>query len=194
MIFLHLFAILDLNDLNNGPVQLTSSTWVGYSSHLENKRNKINVAVWTTHRYNATVSKVKEKPTVLKINWACRRRIQLKKESANSSTKMSHKMKRRASTNSELVSHQSSSSIEKLDGNFCGAFQEHYEYLMDKGLIETCQVNTTYLFFFFFPFIFIWLNERLMTGWHDTEQWVFWKIASCIETRHWHLRKFRYQA
>ena len=35
----------------------------------------------------------------------------------------------------------SSSSIEKLDENFCGAFQEHYEYLMDKGLIETCQVS-----------------------------------------------------
>lgn len=44
--------------------------------------------------------------------------------------------------NSDLISHQSSSSIEKLDDNFCGAFQEHYEYLMDKGLIETCQVNT----------------------------------------------------
>lgn len=40
----------------------------------------------------------------------------------------------------DLTSHQSSSSIERLDGNFCGAFQEHYEYLMDKGLIETCQV------------------------------------------------------
>ena len=40
----------------------------------------------------------------------------------------------------DLVLHKSSSSIEKLDDNFCGAFQEHYEYLMDKGLIETCQV------------------------------------------------------
>ena len=44
-------------------------------------------------------------------------------------------------SNNALVSHQSSSSIEKLDGNFCGAFQEHYDYLMDKGLIETCQVS-----------------------------------------------------
>lgn len=41
----------------------------------------------------------------------------------------------------DLVLHKSSSSIEKLDDNFCGAFQEHYEYLMDKGLIETCQVR-----------------------------------------------------
>lgn len=44
------------------------------------------------------------------------------------------------SSNTDLVMHKSSSSIEKLDDNFCGAFQEHYEYLMDKGLIETCQV------------------------------------------------------
>jgi hypothetical protein len=45
-------------------------------------------------------------------------------------------------SNSDLVlSHMSSSSMEKLDENFCGAFQEHYEYLMDKGLIETCQVS-----------------------------------------------------
>ncbi len=41
----------------------------------------------------------------------------------------------------QLASQQSLSSIEKLDGQFCGAFQEHYDYLMDKGLIETCQVN-----------------------------------------------------
>jgi hypothetical protein len=44
-------------------------------------------------------------------------------------------------SNNDLVMHKSSSSIEKLDDNFCGAFQEHYEYLMDKGLIETCQVR-----------------------------------------------------
>lgn len=45
----------------------------------------------------------------------------------------------------DLVLHKSSSSIEKLDDNFCGAFQEHYEYLMDKGLIETCQHSGTQL-------------------------------------------------
>ncbi|CAF0893673.1 unnamed protein product, partial [Brachionus calyciflorus] len=42
-------------------------------------------------------------------------------------------------SNSDLVLHKSTSSLEKLDDNFCGAFQEHYEYLMDEGLIETCQ-------------------------------------------------------
>ena len=46
----------------------------------------------------------------------------------------------------DLTTHQSSSSIEKLDGNFCGAFQEHYEYLMDEGLIETCQVRILNVF------------------------------------------------
>ena len=49
-------------------------------------------------------------------------------------------------SNNDIISMKSmqqisSSSIEKLDENFCGAFQEHYEYLMDKGLIETCQVS-----------------------------------------------------
>ncbi len=46
----------------------------------------------------------------------------------------------KTSTN-DITSNKSSSSIEKLeDDKFCGgAFQEHYEYLMDKGLIETCQ-------------------------------------------------------
>ena len=39
--------------------------------------------------------------------------------------------------------HQSSSSIEKLDDSFFGSFQEHYDYLMDKGLIETCQVGAS---------------------------------------------------
>ncbi len=42
---------------------------------------------------------------------------------------------------SQLTSQQSLSSIDKLDAQFCGAFQEHYDYIMDKGLIETCQVN-----------------------------------------------------
>lgn len=51
------------------------------------------------------------------------------------------------SNNDLRLSHMSSSSIEKLDENFCGAFQEHYEYLMDKGLIETCQVNIESFFF-----------------------------------------------
>lgn len=37
--------------------------------------------------------------------------------------------------------HKSTSSLEKLDENFYGAFQQHYEFLMDKGLIETCQVS-----------------------------------------------------
>jgi len=46
----------------------------------------------------------------------------------------------------DLTTHQSSSSIEKLDSNFCGAFQEHYEYLMDEGLIETCQVRKIFTF------------------------------------------------
>lgn len=46
----------------------------------------------------------------------------------------------------DLTTHQSSSSIEKLDSTFCGAFQEHYEYLMDEGLIETCQVRILYTF------------------------------------------------
>ncbi|RNA25322.1 nesprin-1 [Brachionus plicatilis] len=40
---------------------------------------------------------------------------------------------------SDLVLHKSTSSLEKLDENFYGAFQQHYEFLMDKGLIETCQ-------------------------------------------------------
>lgn len=46
-------------------------------------------------------------------------------------------------SSNDLVLHKSSSSIEKLDDKFCGAFQEHYEYLMDEGLIETCQVSGT---------------------------------------------------
>lgn len=48
-----------------------------------------------------------------------------------------------SSSSASSSQHQSSSSIEKLDDNFFGAFQEHYEYLMDKGLIETCQVNAS---------------------------------------------------
>lgn len=47
------------------------------------------------------------------------------------------------SSSASSSQHESSSSIEKLDDNFFGAFQEHYEYLMDKGLIETCQVNAS---------------------------------------------------
>lgn len=53
-----------------------------------------------------------------------------------------------SNSNNDLVMHKSSSSIEKLDDNFCGAFQEHYEYLMDKGLIETCQVSVTFSFLY----------------------------------------------
>ena len=41
---------------------------------------------------------------------------------------------------SDLISIYSSTSIENLDEDIWGEFQEHYEYLMDKGLIETCQV------------------------------------------------------
>jgi hypothetical protein len=48
-----------------------------------------------------------------------------------------------SSSSASSSQHHSSSSIEKLDDNFFGAFQEHYEYLMDKGLIETCQVNAS---------------------------------------------------
>lgn len=40
----------------------------------------------------------------------------------------------------DLLSIYSSTSIENLNENLWDAFQEHYEYLMDKGLIETCQV------------------------------------------------------
>jgi hypothetical protein len=40
----------------------------------------------------------------------------------------------------DLLSIYSSTSIENLDENLCDEFQEHYDYLMDKGLIETCQV------------------------------------------------------
>ena len=61
-----------------------------------------------------------------------------------SSIKMSPGMKDTIESSSTSSSQrQSSSSIEKLDDNFFGAFQEHYDYLMDKGLIETCQVGAT---------------------------------------------------
>ena len=42
---------------------------------------------------------------------------------------------------SDLISIYSSTSIENLNDDIWGEFQEHYEYLMDKGLIETCQVD-----------------------------------------------------
>ena len=48
---------------------------------------------------------------------------------------------RESSSSASSSQHHSSSSIEKLDENYFGSFQEHYEYLMDKGLIETCQVG-----------------------------------------------------
>lgn len=76
---------------------------------------------------------------------------------------MSHHKYKRSS--SELASHQSSSSIEKLDGNFCGAFQEHYEYLMDEGLIETCQVSREFISFHF-HFEFNQSISLVINVWH----------------------------
>jgi hypothetical protein len=65
-------------------------------------------------------------------------------------------------SNNDIISMKSmqqisSSSIEKLDENFCGAFQEHYEYLMDKGLIETCQVSLRII-------IIIYIYNNLKAG------------------------------
>lgn len=71
---------------------------------------------------------------------------QLKTTNSLKSLALRAQMNTLSKSNSDLrLSHMSTSSIEKLDEQFCGAFQEHYEYLMDKGLIETCQVS---LFFF----------------------------------------------
>ena len=65
-------------------------------------------------------------------------------------------------SNNDIISMKSmqqisSSSIEKFDENFCGAFQEHYEYLMDKGLIETCQVSLRII-------IIIYISNNLKAG------------------------------
>jgi hypothetical protein len=49
--------------------------------------------------------------------------------------------------NLKISRHQSSSSsIDKLDNSFNDEFQEHYEYLMDEGLIQKCQHNGSQLF------------------------------------------------
>ena len=67
---------------------------------------------------------------------------QFKSTNSLKSLALRAKMNTLSKSNSELrLSHISTTSMEKLDEQFCGAFKEHYEYLMDKGLIETCQVS-----------------------------------------------------